>query len=311
MLFLLGCVPAGQEEDFRIDAYFCPESDCEKVLTQNLLQASSMIHCAFYDIDDPELIDALTQKQRSIEVRIVTDGDNDKGQLLNLTYEADDENQLMHNKFCTIDGKRVVTGSLNPTESGAGVNNNNLLLIDSPILAGIYEEEFRELWNRDFGEGQRTRMKRVSRNSSWIQVHFCPEDECGEYLVREILQAKDAIYFLTFAFTDERVADAVLMSDAKDVRGVFDTFQAGQRYSQYRRLRGFGLDVLLDKNPGLMHHKVFIIDNATVVTGSFNPTSAADSRNDENMVIIRDQDIARAFLEEFMRIEEKASGSRG
>jgi len=144
MLFLLGCVPAGQEEDFRIDAYFCPESDCEKVLTQNLLQASSMIHCAFYDIDDPELIDALTQKQRSIEVRIVTDGDNDKGQLLNLTYEADDENQLMHNKFCTIDGKRVVTGSLNPTESGAGVNNNNLLLIDSPILAGIYEEEFRD-----------------------------------------------------------------------------------------------------------------------------------------------------------------------
>jgi len=51
-----------------------------------------------------------------------------------------------------------------------------------------------------------------------------------------------------------------------------------------------------------MHHKVFIIDNATVVTGSFNPSQNADTRNDENMLIIHDPSIAARFLEEFYRL---------
>ena len=48
-----------------------------------------------------------------------------------------------------------------------------------------------------------------------------------------------------------------------------------------------------------MHHKVFIIDNETVITGSYNPTSGGDERNDENMLIIHDKSIADAFLREF------------
>jgi len=51
-----------------------------------------------------------------------------------------------------------------------------------------------------------------------------------------------------------------------------------------------------------MHHKVFIIDNETVATGSYNPTESGNSRNDENLLIIHDKEIASAYLEEFQRI---------
>ena len=44
---------------------------------------------------------------------------------------------------------------------------------------------------------------------------------------------------------------------------------------------------------------MFIIDNETVVTGSFNPTLSGDTRNDENILIIHDKEIAKEFLEEF------------
>jgi phosphatidylserine/phosphatidylglycerophosphate/cardiolipin synthase-like enzyme len=47
---------------------------------------------------------------------------------------------------------------------------------------------------------------------------------------------------------------------------------------------------------------VFIIDNSTVVSGSYNPTSAGTSRNDENIIIIHDKRVAEKFVAEFERV---------
>ena len=55
-----------------------------------------------------------------------------------------------------------------------------------------------------------------------------------------------------------------------------------------------------------MHHKVFIIDNSTVITGSFNPSKNGDERNDENMLVIKDREIAALFLDEFERVIDEA-----
>jgi len=75
------------------------------------------------------------------------------------------------------------------------------------------------------------------------------------------------------------------------------------KYSQFERLQFQGIDVVKDKNKQNMHHKVFIIDNRTVITGSFNPSNNGDKGNDENIVIIDDVGIAEKFLEEFNSIK--------
>jgi len=64
-------------------------------------------------------------------------------------------------------------------------------------------------------------------------------------------------------------------------------------------MQDFGLNVTWDNNPANMHHKVFIIDNSTVITGSFNPTGAGNDKNDENVLIIHDKYIAEKYLREF------------
>jgi phosphatidylserine/phosphatidylglycerophosphate/cardiolipin synthase-like enzyme len=51
-----------------------------------------------------------------------------------------------------------------------------------------------------------------------------------------------------------------------------------------------------------MHHKVIVIDDETVITGSFNFSASADKSNDENVVILRNPDIARRFADEFQRV---------
>ncbi|NQU78507.1 hypothetical protein HQ545_01935 [Candidatus Woesearchaeota archaeon] len=55
-----------------------------------------------------------------------------------------------------------------------------------------------------------------------------------------------------------------------------------------------------------MHHKVLIIDNKTVVTGSFNPSKNGDEKNDENLIIIHDSDVAEKYAEEFLGVWDAA-----
>jgi phosphatidylserine/phosphatidylglycerophosphate/cardiolipin synthase-like enzyme len=57
---------------------------------------------------------------------------------------------------------------------------------------------------------------------------------------------------------------------------------------------------------GLMHHKVFIIDNQIVITGSYNFSRSAEERNDENILVIYNTDIAQEFLKEFKRVQAEA-----
>jgi len=70
------------------------------------------------------------------------------------------------------------------------------------------------------------------------------------------------------------------------------------------------MDVRLDGNTYMMHHKVIILDNETVVLGSFNFSRSADEMNDENILFIHDKDIASLFRTEFKRIYREASEGR-
>ena len=51
-----------------------------------------------------------------------------------------------------------------------------------------------------------------------------------------------------------------------------------------------------------MHHKVFIIDRKVVTTGSMNPTSNGNEKNNENLIIIHDEAIAKDYLNEFFKV---------
>lgn len=141
-------------------------------------------------------------------------------------------------------------------------------------------------------------------NKRDIEVYFCYYDDCAARIEEEIRQASQNIYFMSYTFTNGRIAsDLILKSrEGVDVKGILESRNINTRNSKYELLRFQGIDIKTDNNPGLMHHKVFIIDNKLVITGSFNPSEAGNRRNDDNMVIIRDQNIAKEYLEEFRRV---------
>lgn len=304
LFFLVGCQKTGKviqlvESGPEPRVYFCPRDNCENELINTINKAQNFIHCAFFDIDLEKLIDVLNKKSKTIDVKLVIDSDNYFKQTKSIPIILDNKNQLSHNKFCIIDNKIITTGSFNPTENGNKKNNNNLIIINSRFLAENYEEEFQELWNKEFGSGAYVKYPKIIYNYKEIENYFCPEDKCSHHLINEILNAKNSIYFMTFSFTDENVADAILFSNITEIHGIMDKMQAAGKYSQFKRLKEFGIDVKVDNNPKFMHHKTFIIDNETVITGSYNPTSAGDRKNDENIIIIRSKKLAQEYLKEF------------
>ena len=288
-----------EESNKPAEAYFCPKDNCGKILENEIRSANFSAHCAFYDLDLRNVIDALSKKSKSAEVKIVLDNANNDWQIKGSSVRFDDSKQLMHNKFCVIDKSIVITGSFNPTDNDNNYNNNNIIIIESKFLAENYENEFEELWSGKFGEGGKVKYSKLSLNDVIIENYFCPEDECAQKIVDLINNAEKSVYFMAFAFTNENIADAIIKKGNLYIKGIFDSGQASGKYSQFRRMQEFGIDVIKDKNKRKMHHKVFIIDNETVVTGSFNPTKSAETRNDENIIIIHDAKIAKLFLEEF------------
>jgi phosphatidylserine/phosphatidylglycerophosphate/cardiolipin synthase-like enzyme len=72
--------------------------------------------------------------------------------------------------------------------------------------------------------------------------------------------------------------------------------------TEYKRLLSGGVEVRLDGNPDNLHHKVIVIDEKIVVTGSYNLSANAELRNDENTLILQSAEIAALYLEEFERV---------
>jgi phosphatidylserine/phosphatidylglycerophosphate/cardiolipin synthase-like enzyme len=85
-----------------------------------------------------------------------------------------------------------------------------------------------------------------------------------------------------------------------DVAGIFETRGATQ--GAMVPLWCGGVPVKVDDNQYTMHHKVLIIDESIIVTGSFNFTKAADETNDDNVLIIHSPALAQLYLQEYERI---------
>ncbi len=288
-------------------------------LADALDAARYSIDVAVYRLDLWSIRDALKRAhRRGVSVRVVTESNHasepeiESLRTAGIPVQSDQREHLMHHKFVVIDRLEVWTGSMNFTMNGAYRNDNNLLRIRSHRVAEDYTREFEEMFVEDrYGALSLadTPYPAVRIDGTLVEVYFSPDDHVADHLILQIKEADRSIDFLAFTLTHDAIAEALLARAALgvSVRGVVEAGQASAAGGDTTRLREAGLDVRLDTSPGLMHHKVMIIDGETVVTGSFNFTRTAEQDNDENVLIVHDVDLTHQFLIEFERIFEMAS----
>ena len=289
----------------------------EKRLVDRLGAATTQVDAALYDLDATPVADALIEAHnRGVQVRVITEtdnmGDSEIGRLQEVGIPVSDDKDpgsLMHHKFIVVDERYVWTGSYNTTYNGAYKNNNNVILIDSVPLAYNFTQEFRELFlDAQVGKpsGAFVAYPKVTLNDeTQIFTYFSPQSDTIPPLLKEIGSAEKSIHFMAFSFTHDAIGNAMRdrFASGIEVRGVFEKRQTGNSYSEYKAMKEAGLSVVLDKNRGTMHHKVIVVDEDTVITGSYNFSKNAEKNNSENLLIIKgNREIAAAYLAEFEKI---------
>jgi phosphatidylserine/phosphatidylglycerophosphate/cardiolipin synthase-like enzyme len=291
----------------------------DAALAEAIRQARLSVDVAIYNLDLWSLRDALLAAHRGgVAVRVVVESDKLASAEVQELIEkgipvVDDRNAgLMHHKFAIIDRLEVWTGSMNYTTSGAYRSDNNLIRIRSPVLAQDYLVEFEEMFvNRQFGSNStaNTPLPVISVEGTQVEVYFSPDDGTIGRVIDLVRQAQEEITFMAYSFTDDDLAQAMkeVFNSGVSVTGVFDESQARSNIGgEYDHLLENGVDVRLDGNPRSMHHKVIIIDDQILITGSYNFSQSAKTRNDENTLIIHSPEIAKIYGQEFERVWEIA-----
>ncbi|MFZ5819137.1 MAG: phospholipase D-like domain-containing protein [Chloroflexota bacterium] len=291
----------------------------DSVLVAAIDAARLSVDVAIYNLTINSLRDALIRAyQRGVQVRVVMESDNrdkDDPEMLmeaGITVLGDRREGLMHNKFVVIDRSEVWLGSMNFTNTGVYSDNNNWLLIRSVKMAENYTKEFDEMFVDDkFGSDAlpATPNPVLTIDGTVVETYFSPDDSVALSLLPLLENAQQSIYFMAYSFTSDPLGEMIRARAAAGVTvaGVMDAEQIKSNIgTEYDPFQQAGLDVRSDGNARLMHHKVMIIDEEIVITGSYNFTNSAETRNDENLVIIYNDQVAGFFLQEFQRVFAQA-----
>lgn len=142
------------------------------------------------------------------------------------------------------------------------------------------------------------------------QVYFSPHGGAQDALVAEIGNAKESIFVQAYSFTSEPIVLALIQAHQRGVKVeiILDKSQRKDPRSGTAAVREAGIHTVIDSKHAIAHNKIIIIDQETLVTGSFNFTKSAEEKNAENLLVIRSPELARLYLENWKRHREHSGG---
>lgn len=208
---------------------------------------------------------------------------------------------IFHQKFIIRDGKSVLTGSTNFTETGTSENLNHILIIHNEKLAKIYNREYTEIQQGHFGklnEGHDPKPDEEYVSDIRIRALFAPDHNPEMEIMKQIAKAKRRVDFAIFTFAQSSgIDDQLILAKQAGiaVRGALCKSSANQHWSAKITLRNAGVELYQVPKAGLprprprkLHHKLMVIDEQLIIAGSFNYTGPATKTNDENILVIGD-----------------------
>jgi phosphatidylserine/phosphatidylglycerophosphate/cardiolipin synthase-like enzyme len=142
-----------------------------------------------------------------------------------------------------------------------------------------------------------------------ITVAFSPRAGATEVVVQVIGEAKRSIHVAAYGFTSEPIAEALVTAHQRgvDVEAVLDKSNAPARDTRAAELVAAGVPVRIDSQYAIMHDKFIVVDGASVETGLFNFTSAAENGNAENVLVLREYpEVARQYEANWQRLWAKS-----
>ena len=119
---------------------------------------------------------------------------------------------------------------------------------------------------------------------------FSPDQGATQLVVSTIEKAQQTIRVAAYTFTSRPIADALIEAKNRgvDVKVVLDKRQSHGRGNLFDYLSENSIETRKDGHYAIMHDKFIIIDKDVLELGSFNYTKAAEEKNAENVLVVRD-----------------------
>lgn len=290
----------------------CLDRICQAIVREIDLSKDSIDFAIYGYSKIPKIENALLNAQkRGVKIRFVFDTDGKTNIYPDTFYLAkifpdnnfDKSKAIMHNKFFIFDNKKVFTGSANLSNTDmSGFSSNSSVLINSKDVAQIYTKEFEQMYNGKFHE---TKHKIKKDNKSG--VYFSPKDDIiYNELIPLVNGAKKYIYIPTFIITHEKLAQSLIAAKQRgvDVKIILDATNT-KTPSKISQLRNAGIPVKTENFAGKLHSKSLIIDDEYIVIGSMNFSVSGAKSNDENVMIIKDEKLAKFYKDFFVYLWNK------
>lgn len=141
-------------------------------------------------------------------------------------------------------------------------------------------------------------LAETAQFSAKVSVSFSPNGGCTDVVVRELNAAKKRVLVQAYSFTSAPIAKAIIDAHKRGVKvtAVLDRSNETGKYSAATFLLNTGIPTFIDDKHAIAHNKVIVIDDSTVITGSFNFTKAAESSNAENLLVLKESlDLVKAY----------------
>jgi phosphatidylserine/phosphatidylglycerophosphate/cardiolipin synthase-like enzyme len=231
--------------------------------------------------------------------------------------------KLMHSKYIVRDRHSIWSGSTNMTDEAFTLEENNIVEIDSPRLAGYYAQNFEQLWEKENFEHTgniHTEAVPVTFSSQPARARALFSPGCGLEIDSEIARraraAQRRVRICSLLINSGTLIGELgnlLRRGRVAVDGIYDRTQMEQVYVQWQEVPSNRWKIsalkeiiiragLVGKNSAhytptgphnFMHNKVLVIDD-TVITGSYNFSRSAQF-NAENILFIKSAPLAEAY----------------
>lgn len=145
------------------------------------------------------------------------------------------------------------------------------------------------------------------------EVYFSPKGGCTQAVVRALADARQTITVQAYSFTSAPIASALVAASRRGVRveAVLDKSNKTGKYSEGDFLVNSRIPTWIDARHAIAHNKVIVIDNTTVITGSFNFTKAAEENNAENLLILQSPELAARYTANFLEHRDHSTPYAG
>ncbi len=139
------------------EVHFSPNGGIRDRLLRAINHTKATIDLAIFDHTSGNLAGALlAAKERGVTVRIVADARQAQGKHSEIPWLLEkgvkvrlvrgNGRGIMHHKFAIFDGKLLVTGSYNWTDSAEQFNHENVIILEDPAVVQRFQVSFERLY---------------------------------------------------------------------------------------------------------------------------------------------------------------------